>query len=68
MTALEFELDYAAAMGLTVDELRAFGRIVGPCNCDWDGCQGWASYPADMLANLKAMGKVDPEWGWPPTN
>lgn len=66
MTALEFEARYAANGGLTVEQLREHGRIVVPCSCDYEGCQGWASYPADFLPDLKDMGRVDPNWSWPP--
>lgn len=43
MTADEFEAAYAARSGLTVEKLRALGRIVAPCNCGDQGCDGWQS-------------------------
>lgn len=43
MTREEFEAEYAARSGVTVEELRAAGRIVVPCTCDSDMCAGWAS-------------------------
>lgn len=66
MNALEFEQWYAERDGLTVDELRVQGRIVVPCRCGTEGCKGWASYPADILSDLKAMGRVPEDWDWPP--
>jgi hypothetical protein len=42
-TAEEFEAQYAAASGVTITELHAFGRYAEPCNCkDNDACEGWA--------------------------
>lgn len=38
-----FEAEYAERSDLTVEELRAMGRVVVPCRCGEDGCEGWAS-------------------------
>lgn len=43
MTADAFEQQYAARSGISVEQLRALGRIVRPCHCDGDGCEGWQS-------------------------
>lgn len=47
MTGAEFEVAYAARSGVTVDWLRAQGRVVMPCECEQDGCEGWQSINRD---------------------
>jgi hypothetical protein len=48
----EFEVAYAARSGCSVAELRAAGRIVVPCSCGLDGCEGWMSVSgADFAAD-----------------
>jgi hypothetical protein len=49
----EFERGYARRSGVTVEGLRALGRVVRPCACDMDLCQGWQSV------------RVDPDDPWP---
>lgn len=39
----KFERAYAARSGMTVRQLRAEGRIVAPCDCGQEGCEGWQS-------------------------
>jgi hypothetical protein len=41
MTRDEFELQYATASGITVDQLHVFGRYAEPCNCGDVLCRGW---------------------------
>ena len=53
MTADEFERRYAMRSRLTVEELRALGRIVAPCDCGEDLCEGWQSTTAERLAEAK---------------
>jgi hypothetical protein len=55
MTGEEFERQYAARSGLTVEQLREAGRIVAPCDCGWEHCQGWQSTTAERLACEKAF-------------
>lgn len=43
MTADKFEANYAHRSGITVEALRAHGRIVAPCHCGDDNCEGWQS-------------------------
>ncbi len=43
LTADEFERQYAERSGKTVAQLR--GRIVRPCSCGDEGCEGWQSLP-----------------------
>lgn len=43
MTSEEFERGYAEWSGVTVEQLRAMGRIVRPCVCGEDSCPGWQS-------------------------
>lgn len=50
MTTEEFERQYAERSGLTVEKLRAWGRIVAPCDCGDDMCEGWQSTTAERLA------------------
>jgi len=50
ITAEEFERAYAAQSKLTVEELRAAGRVVVACRpaCDDPDCEGWISQAADI--------------------
>jgi hypothetical protein len=41
-TAAEFEAAYAAASGITVAQLHAYGRYAEPCDCGEAFCTGWA--------------------------
>jgi hypothetical protein len=41
ITADEFEAQYAERSGLSIAELRALGRVVVPCDCREEGCEGW---------------------------
>ena len=43
MTAEEFERAYAERGHMTVEQLRGYGRVVRPCACDYEGCEGWMS-------------------------
>jgi len=43
MTADEFERRYAERSGITVAQLRALGRVVRPCDCGAEDCEGWQS-------------------------
>jgi hypothetical protein len=47
VTGEEFEAGYAARSGITVEELRAAGRIVVACECGQATCEGWASVRGD---------------------
>lgn len=51
MTADEFEAAYAARSGLTVERLRELGRVVLPCRCGEEGCEGWQSLSAELAAD-----------------
>ena len=60
MTAEEFERKYAERTGITVEQLRKLGRIVAPCDCDYEFCEGWQSTTLERLADeaaWKAGGK-----------
>lgn len=50
MTAEEFERQYAERSGITVERLRELGRIVAPCDCGDELCEGWQSTTAERLA------------------
>ena len=41
MTATEFARGYAEHSGVTVEWLREHGREVRPCDCEFEGCEGW---------------------------
>lgn len=41
ITADEFEARHAEQRGVSIAELRAEGRLVKPCECDYAGCEGW---------------------------
>lgn len=53
MTAEEWEAAYAARSGITVEELRAAGRVVVACDCGDEICEGWASVPADAAGDYR---------------
>jgi hypothetical protein len=53
VTADEFEAAYAKRSRTTVAKLRAYGRIVAPCNCGDAMCEGWQSTTAERLAEEK---------------
>lgn len=42
-TAGEFERQYAERSQMTVEQLRDLGRVVRPCDCGEEGCEGWQS-------------------------
>ncbi len=48
MTSTEFEQQYADNSGVTVEWLRAQDRVVVKCECEYHGCQGWASLTRDQ--------------------
>lgn len=41
MTRQEFEAQYAAKSGVTLQWLWDEGQISLPCDCGEEGCQGW---------------------------
>jgi hypothetical protein len=41
MTREEFARTYADRSGLTVEQLREWGREPRPCHCDGIECEGW---------------------------
>jgi len=43
MTADEFERAYAERSQRTIEQIRALGRIMRPCRCREEGCEGWQS-------------------------
>jgi hypothetical protein len=66
MTADEFEQAYAAKSGLSVEELRASGRVVVRCACGASECEGWASVSKEAAADYEAGGiyYAGPDDGW----
>lgn len=57
-----FERQYAARAGVTVDQLRAWGRVVRPCDCGEPICEGWQSVNLESYNEDQAMRD---EAGWP---
>jgi hypothetical protein len=53
-TKEEFEAYYAANMGMTVEQLRAFNaefdRMIAPCACEYEECRGWQMISAALYA------------------
>lgn len=49
ITADEFEARYAERCGMDIATLRASGRVVVPCECDYEGCEGWQSMSRECL-------------------
>ena len=47
ITAAQFEREYAERSGVTVEWLRAHGRVVRRCRCGEEGCEGWQSVARD---------------------
>lgn len=45
LTAEQFEQAYAERSGRTVESLRAAGRVVRPCDCGENICEGWQYVP-----------------------
>lgn len=48
-SAEEFERQYAERSGMTVERLRELGRIVAPCDCAAENCEGWQSTTRERL-------------------
>lgn len=59
MTAEEFEQQYAARTGITVQQLRELGRIVAPCHCGEDMCEGWQSTTQERLDEEEAWKRIE---------
>lgn len=59
ITADQFEREFAERCGKTVEEMRARGRRVRPCACDYVDCQGWQYLRGDALADFD-----DPAQPW----
>lgn len=53
ITAEEFEREYAARSGMTLEELRKY-KTVRPCDCGTRYCQGWQSVSHEIAAELDA--------------
>lgn len=58
ITAEEFERQYAERSGVTVERLRELGRVVRPCHCDAEGCEGWQSINRELAAELEQEGRL----------
>lgn len=63
MTREEFEQGYAERSGMAVEKLRSYGQHVEPCDCDYEGCQGWQMVsPSNIPAEYRDLmdSKVKP--------
>lgn len=56
LNAEEFERAYAERSGITVEELRALGRVVVRCRCGEPGCKGWASVSTEAAHDYEPGG------------
>ena len=52
VTAEQFEREYAERSGSTVEEMRACGRVVRPCNCGDEICEGWQYVSKEHAAEI----------------
>ena len=41
MTKTEFEVRYATNSGMSVERLYELGLSAYPCDCEYQGCNGW---------------------------
>jgi hypothetical protein len=51
ITADEFESQYAERSRISVEQLRASGRVFRPCQCGEEDCEGWRSTTLQREAN-----------------
>lgn len=58
ITADEFESQYAARCGQSVEWLREHGRVVRPCDCDYEGCEGWQSVGQQIADDMDEDARV----------
>lgn len=56
MTAEQFEQSFAEHSGITVEQLRELGRVVRPCNCGVEWCEGWQSLSLEAAREYDAQG------------
>jgi hypothetical protein len=59
ITAEQFEREYAERSGVTVEWLKANGRVVRPCDCHEEDCEGWQSVSSRRAAEID-----DPSKPW----
>ena len=64
MTKEEFERGYAKRGGISLEQLRAWGRGVVPCACGDPECEGWAMVNladhAEHMRILESIGGREP--------
>lgn len=51
LTKTAFERAYAARSSMTVDQLRSRGRVVRPCDCGSEDCEGWQNMSQESAYN-----------------
>ena len=54
MTAEQFERWYVDNCGVAVEELRGWNRVVRPCDCGDDICEGWQMIPQWLADEIDA--------------
>lgn len=59
ISAEQFEHAYAARSGMSAEKLRALGRVIRPCHCGSDDCEGWQSVSHEIAAEID-----DPSKPW----
>lgn len=52
MTSAEFARAYAERSGVSVEWLREAGRVVRPCDCREEGCEGWQMVSKEHAAEI----------------
>lgn len=58
MTREEFTAAYALRSGVTVARLSEAGQRAYPCNCDYEGCHGWAMMGHEAALDEVALGRL----------
>ena len=62
----EFFRQYCEVSGLSVEEALRNGRIAGPCNCDYEGCEGFGMYRSqELLDEWVEMNGGEEKGQWP---
>lgn len=66
LTAAEFERAYAERSEVTVEWLRAQGRVVRRCKCGDEMCEGWQSISQEDVDRDEAIWRAGryraPDW------
>lgn len=58
LTRDAMEAAYATRSGLTVQRLRELGRLVVPCPCESDLCEGWQCISRENAESEIELGRI----------